>query len=427
MHKQSRSVGVRSFMRRTVASSLYTNAVYMMMSQGVLALLGFFFWVIVARYYTAAELGYSSAIISAIGLVALIGRLGLDSFVVRFLSGSTNPARIINTALTYSGMATAFVALVTAVGLRLWTPSLGFVATQPIFLAAFVAFAIASSLSTIAGAGFIAGRQSKYLMLKDTVFGASKLFLPFLFLQRFHAFGIVASWGLATALGLVAGLFLFMPRVLAGYTPRPSVGDRLVRRAWGFSGMSYLANLLAAAPAFLVPIIVIGALGPEENAYFYVAWAIATIVFFIPQSLAQSLLAEGAHHRRRLRHDIRRAIVFSFGLLLPVTILVWLLGEQLLLAFGANYSERSFQVLRVLMLASLPLSVTRPFFSVLRIRGHLRELLAWRIALTLVLLGMSYMLLPAFGLEVIGWIWLTVHSIFALATIVLRGRLWLWA
>lgn len=426
MHKQSRYVGARSFIRRTVTSSLYTNAVYMMMSHGILALLGFFFWVIVARYYTAAELGYSSAIISAIGLVGLIGRLGLDSFLVRFLSGSTNPARIMNTALTYSGIATALVALATAVGLRLWTPNLGFVATQPIFLAAFVAFAVASSLSTVAGAGFIAGRQAKYLMLKDALFGATKLFLPFLFLQRFHAFGIVASWGLATTLGLLAGLFLFMPRVLADYTLRPSLGDRLVRRAWGFSGMSYMVNLLAAAPAFIVPIIVIGALGPEENAYFYVSWAIATIVFFVPHSLAQSLLAEGAYDRHRLRHDVRRTIVSSFTLLLPVTILVWLFGERLLLAFGASYSERSFEVLRVLMLASLPLSVTRPFFSVLRVRGHLSELLVWRITLTSVLLGISYMLLPAYGLEVIGWIWLTVNSIFALATIVLRGRLWLW-
>ena len=409
----------------TLRSSLYKNAIYLMMSQVTLAGFGFFFWVVVARYYTEAEVGYSSAIVSAISLVALVGNLGLDSFLMRFLSAAQNPRRLVNTCLTYSAIATCALAVATAAGLRAWAPVLGFVASQPIFLAAFVCFAVASTLFGISGAAFVASRQAKYLLVKDALFSAVKLSLPLLFVQRFHAFGIVASWGIATAVGLLASLLIFMPRTLPDYIPRPTLGARLVRRTWGFSGMNYLVTLIAAAPRFVMPLIVIKMLGPEENAYFYVAWAIATLLYSVPSSLALSLFAEGSHDKRKLHHDARRATLFSAALLILAVLFVWLLGDRFLLAFGGNYSRHSIDVLRILALAGLPMTIERVYFTVLRIRGHMRELAIWHATLTAVLLVASYFLLDTGGLEAIGWVWLVTHSALALIILSLRSELWL--
>ena len=416
--------GILSRIREASQSSLYSNAMYLILSQATMAGLGFFFWVIVARYYTEAELGYSSAIISTIGLVALIGHMGLDSFLMRFLAGAENPRRLLNTCLTYSAIATGAAAVVVAAGFRWWAPRLAFVSTQPLFFAAFVCFAVISTLSGVAGSGFVAGRQAKYLLLKDALFSGTKLFLPLLFVQYFHAFGVVASWGLATAIGLFASLLLFMPRVLPGYTALPTLGARLVRRAWGFSGMSYLISLIAAAPKFIMPLIVLNLLGPQESAYFYVAWAIATLLFSIPTSMGQSLFAEGSQDKRRLHRDIQRATMFSVLLLVPAVLFVWFLGGVVLLAFGGNYSERSIELLRILALAGLPMTFERIYFTVLRIRGRLRELTIWRTVLSVVLLSACYLLLPTGGLETIGWVWLVTHGVAATAILAFRSRLW---
>ena len=396
-----------------------------MMSQGLMAGLGFVFWVIVARYYTEAELGYSSAIISALGLVALIGQIGMDSFLIRFMAASIRPARLLNTCLTSSALVTTMVGLIAAAGMPVWAPSIAFVSAQPAFLAAFVTFGVASALSNMTGAAHIAGRKSKYLTYKDAVFGTTKLMLPFLFLQRFHAFGIVASWGVATALGLMASLFVFLPRVIPSYSPRPELGARLVRRAWGFSGMSYAVSIMAAAPQFLMPIIVINALGPRENAFFYIAWAIATLTFAVPHSIGRSLFAEGAYDKRRLRRDIRRAVGLGLALTIPAAVFVWFLGVYLLLAFGATYAERSIELLRILMLAGIPLSVIHPFFTALRILGRMRELIAWQGTLTVTLLITSHLLLPTYGAEVLGWLWIVAHSSLAALVVTIRGGLWL--
>ena len=86
--------------RGMLRQSLYTNAIHLILAQATMAGLGFFFWVIVARYYTAAELGYSSAILSTISLMAFIGHMGLDSFLVRFMAGSEHQDRLVNTCLT---------------------------------------------------------------------------------------------------------------------------------------------------------------------------------------------------------------------------------------------------------------------------------------------------------------------------------------
>jgi O-antigen/teichoic acid export membrane protein len=418
---------IRSSARRAVhslKSSLYSNAIYLMLSQVAMAGLGFFFWVIVARYYTESELGYSSAIISVISLVAMTGHIGLDSFIVRFFAGSDDRRGLLNTCFTYSGMTTVAIALIVAAGLHIWSPRLSFVAAQPVFLAAFVSFAVADTLAGMAGAGFVAARQAKYLFYKDVIFSATKLFLPFLFLQHFHAFGIVASWGLAISMGLFASLLVFLPRMLPGYRPRPTLGAKLVRRAWGFSGMNYVIMLISAAPRFVMPLIVLNLLGPEENAYFYVAWAISTLLFSIPTSLGQSLFAEGSHDKRTLHRNARRATLLSFALLLPAVLFVLLLGDRFLLAFGSSYSTRSIEVLRILALAGLPLTVQRVYFSVLRVRGELREMIVWRGVLTVVLITASYVSLRAYGLQAIGWVWLVTHSIAAVAMLARRPDLW---
>ena len=424
MHKLVSRSATLSQLLDLASSSLYTNAFYLMLAQAAISALGFFFWVIVARFYTEAEVGYSSAIISTIGLVSLIGHVGLDTFTVRFLSRARNPVQLLNTCLTYSGAATLVVALVCAAGLGIWSPRIGFVGSQPVFLAAFVCFAVASNVTSSVSAAFVACRKAKFLLVKDVIFGALKLFLPLLFLAHFHAFGIVASWGLATMAALVVSLLVLMPRVLPGYAVTLELGARLVRRAWGFSGLSYVVSLIGSAPRFLMPLIVINVLGPEENGFFYIAWAVSTVLFYIPGSIAQSLFAEGSYDKKLLHHNVLRSFQLSFALLVPAALLLLLLGDRLLLAFGTSYSARSLELLRILVVTGFPIAVERIYFAVLRVRGGLRELLLWRLALTTVVLGASYHFVSIGGVEAIGWVYLTAHGCVAALILVTRSALW---
>ena len=50
---------------------LYKNAYFLMLSSVTSAGAGFFFWLIVARFYSTEEVGLASAIIAAMGLISM--------------------------------------------------------------------------------------------------------------------------------------------------------------------------------------------------------------------------------------------------------------------------------------------------------------------------------------------------------------------
>ncbi len=412
------------FVRHSARSSLYSNAFFIMLSQAGMALLGFFFWVVVARFYTEAEVGYSSAIISTISLVALAAHIGLDSFLVRFLSRSETPVELLNTCLTYSAIAALVVSLVSAAGLATWSTEISFVARQPVFLAAFLCFCVAANVSSTAGGALVARRTSHLLVIKDTAFSLVKVGLPLLFVSHFHAFGIVASWGIATAAAAVVALLVLVPRAIPGYAFKPAFGARLVRRAWGFSGLSYAITLVTTMPRYAMPLIVITVLGPEENGFFYVAWAVATVLYLIPGSVAQSLFAEASYDKRALRRHVSQALIMSYALLIPACLLLLLFGGWVLFTFGAGYSERSLDLLRILAVTSLPMTIERVHFAALRVRGQLNEVLAWRTALTIAIIGLSWWLIRTGGLEAVGLVYLILHGVSAVLILALRRGAW---
>ena len=64
---------------------LYSNAIYLIIANAATALLGFFFWIAVTRFYTPEDVGLASATIAAMWLVVSLSRLGLEMGLVRFL------------------------------------------------------------------------------------------------------------------------------------------------------------------------------------------------------------------------------------------------------------------------------------------------------------------------------------------------------
>lgn len=83
---------------------LHKNAVFLIATYGVIGLLGFFFWAIAARLYTPEQVGLATALISAVLLLHVFARLGLDIGLIRFLPGERDKPGMINTSFTLVGL-----------------------------------------------------------------------------------------------------------------------------------------------------------------------------------------------------------------------------------------------------------------------------------------------------------------------------------
>ena len=387
--------------------------------------MGFIFWMVVARYYTEYEVGMAAAIIAAIGMLSLISSLGLDVALIRFLSKAKEPVKMINSCFTISGIVALAVTVIFLAGLDLWSPATSFVRDNTRFLLAFVLFAICWPLSGLMSSVFIAKRRAEFVLVKSTIFSLLKIPLPILLVLFFHAFGIVGSWGLAVVAAFIISLFLFLPRVQESYRPVPKLDLSIIKGIWKYSAGNYFVSIFAAAPYFLLPIIVVNLISAEQNAYFYVAWMMAGLVQAIPIAVSASLFAEGSHSEEALGANARRSFRFIILLLVPAIILLVALGKWLLLLFGENYSSNGLTLLWILGASGIFIAVNDVYYSILRVRGRIRELFFIRALISIAVLVASSLIAPKIGIVGIGYAWISaqaVASIYVLLTVGVRYR-----
>lgn len=406
-----------------IRSPLYRNSFFLMANTVVTSGLGFFFWMVVARFYTEAEVGWGSAIISAMSLLVLLSIPGFNAALIRFLPKAEKPQVMINSCLTLSGIIALALAAIFVAGLDIWSPALGFIKENIIFSVAFVFFVLVQTLAGVIISVFIASRRADFVLSNNTIFSLLKIPLPILLFLFFHAFGIAASWGIAAAVALAVSLFLFVPRVQQQYKPVPGLNLGVIGSMWRYSAGSYLGHLFEAAPALVLPVMVVNLLGAAQNAYFYVAWMIAALLFAIPTAVSQSLFAEGAHFEDKLWVNVGKSLKFVFLLLVPAVILVLLLGKWLLLLFGEGYSVNGLLLLRILCISSLFFGINRIYTSTLRVEDRIRELvLIFGFVTAGTLLG-SYFIMPETGMAGIGYIWLAAQGIVCIYAIsAMRSR-----
>ena len=414
-----------SQLKQHLADPLYRNSLFLFANTLVTTSLGFFFWMVVARYYTAYEVGVSAAIISTINMLALISTLGMDTAIIRFLPKAKKPLEMINSSFILCGLVALIVVAIFLAGVEVWSPATGFVRENSMFIFAFVMFALFWPLSGILSSVFIARRRTEFALMKDTIFSLLKIPLPILLALFFHAFGIVSSWGIAAGIALIIALVLFLPRVQQSYKPQFRVNLSVIRDIWKYSAGNYFAHLFTSAPSLLLPIIIVNILSGEQNAYFYIAWTMASLLFAIPVAASQSLFAEGSHFEEQLAANARRSFKFILLLLIPAVILVVALGKWLLLLFGEAYSTNGLTLLWILGASSLFVGVNSTYYSILRVRGRIRELIAIRAFISIIVIVISSLITPEVGIVGIGYVWIGVQalvSVYVLLIVRVRFR-----
>jgi O-antigen/teichoic acid export membrane protein len=394
-----------------------------MISYAASSLLGFVFWILAARHYPAAAVGTASAAVSAMMLLSLLATLGLDYAVIRFLPNANRAANtLVNSCLTIAGLAAIVIALIFVGGLRLWSPGLLFLREEPIYLSAFVLFTAVLTLYTIVYAVFIAARRSSFNLAQVLTNQLIEIALIIPFAAFFASFGIFASWGLSEFAALIVAMLLLFPRIQVGYRPSVAIDWNLVSEMVQFSLSNYVANLLWYAPTFILPIMVVNLVGAEANAFFYIAWAIASVLFWIPVGTSLSLFADSSHDTDRLGQNFRGSLKLTFLILIPAIILIFLIGGKILHLFGGGYSEGATKLLWILGLSAMPLSINAMYFGLKRVEKKMKGVISSSAFITAATLVLSWFLMPRIGILGAGVAWLSSQTVVSLVIVCSRLR-----
>ncbi|NQS74707.1 MAG: oligosaccharide flippase family protein [Methanoculleus sp.] len=404
-----------STIRQHLKEPLIRNSFFIMASSFIAAGFGFFFWMIAARLYSQADVGIATALMSSMGLLILISRLGLDQSVIRFFP-QRDKNRVLGTAIVVPtavalGAGVVFVAMVDVIA-----PDLVVVRTvAPLYLG----FLGAYSITWILEGAFNAIRKSEYYFVLNLLYGSRILFLlPLVFLG---AMGIFSSFGLSFVLGLILAFFLLRR---CSIHPTPGVDQTFLREAWQFSAGAYVAGMLMAAPNMVIPIMVLNVLGAESTANYYITYAIVSILFMIPYAFTTSLFVEGSHGGE-MKKSVFRTLASMFALLIPAIVGISLLGESILNLIGKDYVE-GITLLRVLALSAVFVSICQTFISIAKVRNDIRSLIIISGFVSVALLGLGYTLMHRFGLIGMGYAWFTTYAMGTLLTgVILRKKGWI--
>jgi O-antigen/teichoic acid export membrane protein len=411
-------------LKRFFSVSLYRNAIYLMVASLLNSLLGFVFWIVVARFYPPEEVGLGSAAISAVMLLATFANLGLGYGIIRFLPRSnSNAGNTINTALTASVLASLVACAVFLMGLGLWSPALVFIRQQAGHRIIFVTITVLVTLSVLLEFVFVASRRSGFTVPKNLVFSLLKVILAVPLAVSFGAFGILSAYGAAAGVGVIISIFWLLPRAVRGYRPMPAMDAAVLKQTARFSLGNYASDFLWWAPFYVLPLLVVNNLGAGSNAHFYIAFTMATVLFQIPTLTSTSLLAEGSHEEGALGQHVWRSLRLSFVILAPVVAVVLVSANSILLLFGSAYSAEAGALLRLLAVSALPLAVNTIYLGSKRVEMKLVTVVTMSGLTTVAVLGLSYLLIPRMGINGAGIALLVGHGTVAVWVIVqhLRG------
>lgn len=384
---------------------LYRNAYALVLSVLGTSGLGLVYWVLAARFYSTDDVGRNSAILTTMMFLAGLGEFNLRIAMIRFIPGAGRATRqLVGFAYLFSVVMGTLVGVVFLAGLDFFSPALGFLRGSTLLATWFIASILTWCIFGLQDNVLTGLRQSIWIPIENVIFGLVKIVLLIAFIGRFGDYGIFASWTIPVAISLVPINYLIFRRLIPAHVAAnphdelPLDPARIAR----YVASDYVGAMLLLSIAAILSIIVINGAGASANAFFYQAWTIAVSLRFISTSLSTSLTVEASKEQAQLSANSSRFLVNTLLLVVPAVLIVIVLAPYILGIFGPDYATQGTPLLRLLALGALPGTLHDLYRSYARVQHRMRELLVVQGVLWFLTIGLSYALLPRFGIIGIG-------------------------
>ncbi|HVV26270.1 MAG TPA: oligosaccharide flippase family protein [Candidatus Saccharimonadales bacterium] len=395
----AKKLAVKTY-RHFIHDSLYRNSFFLMTNTACLAIFGFIFWALAARFYSTTNVGIVATLVSAANFIAILSTLGFDTSFIRYLPRSKFYAEQLDTGFMVSSLAAVFVSVIYLLVIKLILPGSLFIDNSLFWGVAFVIFMVINMLNNLTNIAFIAYRKSHYLLIINLIFGILRL-VALVLLSRYKLGGIVLSYALAASLTLLLTIAAF--RRYLNYHVRPRIIKRELKRLAKYSFINYISTLFSSLPTLLLPTVIIKLLSPSFSAYYYIVSVIVAAILIIPQSSSQALFAEGSWDTIKLPHYFIKASKMVFPSTIGFIALIIVLAKPILEIFGRNYADHGLSLLILLSLAVVLKTASSLVSVILKIYHIIIPVAVAYVAYAVVILAGSIWGLPRIGLDAIGY------------------------
>ncbi len=358
----------------------------------------FLFWVLAARLYSVEEIGVATAMISAVTLLVVLSRLGFDQSLIRYLP-EKGPSRVVGTCLIVTTLLSLLLAVLFVLSAGSLSRELRLGEEDAVI---FISCLLLASITHILGTHFLAFKKAELYFCQSLVLDSRILFL--IPLVQFGAMGVFSSVGVSFMLAATFSFFV----ILRNNVRLTDMNWQFVRESIRYSIGNYAIGLLMASPIYVLPLMILSQLGPTDAASYYIAFAVASLLFIVPTAFSTSLFIEGSHGAT-LKTSTLKTVKTMFILLLPLVFVLCVFGRDLLLLIGREYGE-AFGLLQLMAISSLFFSILSIFFSVKRVQKDIGILIFLSLISFSLMIGLSFLLIPRFGVVGVGYSWLVSYG-----------------
>ena len=382
------------------------NTVGMVTGRSASLALGFVFWVVAARCFSADSFGLAAGAVSAMMLCTQLALLGVGSAFIAVWPRHPRRQDLIDSSLNVVIVASAVAGLIFVAMSAVLFHQLRVVSESPAYAVAFIVMTVLGTVNILLDQVSIAFGRGEQVLTRNVAFGVVGIVGVVglgLTVPDAGSFQIFSIWVLSGIAACGIGLWQLFRAVRYRYRPalRISDGRELVR----IGIPNHVLTLTERVPGFLLPIIATELLSPAKNAVWYPVWQMAWVAYIIPISAGMSLFAELAHDPQTLKRAVRVASRLSVALSLLAVLGLFVIGRPLLALLGKSYSHQGIGPLRILALGVIPFTVVEIYFGVCRAYGALREAIAIGVTMSIVSVAVAAGAARPWGLAGMAWTW----------------------
>lgn len=376
--------------------------------------LGAAYWAFAARNYDAGTVGRNYSAVSAMMLLAGVGQLNLTNVLLRFVpTAAHGTRRLVTRAYLAACALTVLLAGAFLLLLPVLSPGLRFL-RDPLLAPCFVVASAAYAVFVIQDGVLTGLRRTDWVVLENAVFAVLKIVLVGALAVALPASGILLSWTLAVAVAVIlTNGFLYtraFPRHAATALDERADASRPTSR---YIVADYVAALFWLGATALLPVLVLNRLGPDQAAYFSLAWLAGFSLYQLNASMGESLIVEAANDPAQLLKQCRKVLRHTGMLLVAGTVVLCATAPLLLRLFGPDYARNGTGLLRLVALSAVPNLVVIVAVSACRAQRRLHMLMGILAVVCLLSTGLSLVLLSVLGIAGVGAGWLIAQTVVA--------------
>jgi O-antigen/teichoic acid export membrane protein len=393
--------------RRGGERSFELNAVALMAATAVTALVGLGFWALAARL-PPAEVGRASAVITTATMFCQLASANIGLLFSRVLASAGHRSRRV--VLIGYGLAAA-IGGVLGTGYVLLFPTTLFAGANekiafPVIVVLFAIFSLQDWVLT----GL---RKAGWIPLEQLLFALAKFGLLMIVIAMPIESGIVLAWAVPVCIAVLVVNPILLGRVLPRM-PEPGPGAAPMptpRQLGGIFAAEYATGAATYVIPLVLPLLVVGHLGTEANAYFAMPWLIAESLNLLIWNISSSYMVEASHDGPKSAALMRRTFRMSLlvgvpGVLVPLVAAPWLLH-----ILGANYADQGANLLR-LMVLSIPFTTINTLYaSTCRVQNRMGRVVAVQVANATLVIGMALALIGPLGINGVGLGYLVAEAL----------------